>query len=47
MRRRPPRQEYRNRMDVYWIRSICERWPAFREKLPEVRAVLRDTNVPA
>ncbi len=29
------------------IRAICERWPDFRERLPEVWAALRDTTVPA
>ncbi len=28
------------------VRAIYERWPNFRERLPEVRAVLQNTSVP-
>jgi len=32
--------------DVTWIRTAVERWPAFRAKLPEVVATLRNQNLP-
>ncbi len=40
--RRPPR----GGVKVKRIRAIYERWLDFRERLPEVWAVLRDTSVP-